>query len=157
MFSNEAFAQTAQQFMDTVYRVAYSWLKNPDDANDVTQDVLMELYRTDKQFESDIHLRNWLIRVTINRCKMLFRSPWRKTENIDDYAETLHFEQSSDQALFKAIMALDKKYRIPLLLFYYEGYSTREVASMLSISEKTVSTRLFRAKAKLRTILEEAN
>lgn len=52
-------------------------------------------------------------------------------------------------------MALDKKYRVPLLLFYYEGYSTAEIASMLSIAEKTVSTRLFRARAKLRTILEE--
>ena len=76
MFSNEAFAQNAEKYMDTVFRVAYGWLKNPDDANDVTQDVLIELYKTDKAFESDAHLKNWLIRVTVNRCKMLFRSPW---------------------------------------------------------------------------------
>ena len=74
MFSNEAFAQNAEKYMDTVFRVAYGWLKNPDDANDVTQDVLIELYKTDKAFESDAHLKNWLIRVTVNRCKMLFRS-----------------------------------------------------------------------------------
>lgn len=79
MFSNEAFAQNAEKYMDTVFRVAYGWLKNPDDANDVTQDVLIELYKTDKAFESDAHLKNWLIRVTVNRCKMLFRSPWRRT------------------------------------------------------------------------------
>ena len=96
MFSNEAFARTAERYMDTIYRVAYGWLKNPDDANDVTQDVLIELYKTEKAFESDAHLKNWLIRATVNRCKMLFRSP-----------------------------------------------------------EKTVSTRLFRARAKLKTILEE--
>lgn len=78
MFSNEAFAQNAEKYMDTVFRVAYGWLKNPDDANDVTQDVLIELYKTDKAFESDAHLKNWLIRVTVNRCKMLFRSPWRR-------------------------------------------------------------------------------
>ena len=64
MFSNEAFAQNAEKYMDTVFRVAYGWLKNPDDANDVTQDVLIELYKTDKAFESDAHLKNWLIRVT---------------------------------------------------------------------------------------------
>ena len=75
MFSNETFAQNAEKYMDTVFRVAYGWLKNPDDANDVTQDVLIELYKTDKAFESDAHLKNWLIRVTVNRCKMLFRSP----------------------------------------------------------------------------------
>lgn len=122
MFSNEAFAQNAEKYMDTVFRVAYGWLKNPDDANDVTQDVLIELYKTDKAFESDAHLKNWLIRVTVNRCKMLFRSPWRRHEDIDDYAETLSFEQPRDGELFKAVMALDKKYRVPLLLFYYEGY-----------------------------------
>ncbi len=123
MFSNEAFAQNAEKYMDTVFRVAYGWLKNPDDANDVTQDVLIELYKTDKAFESDAHLKNWLIRVTVNRCKMLFRSPWRRHEDIDDYAETLSFEQPRDGELFKAVMALDKKYRVPLLLFYYEGYN----------------------------------
>lgn len=114
MFSNETFAQNAEKYMDTVFRVAYGWLKNPDDANDVTQDVLIELYKTDKAFESDAHLKNWLIRVTVNRCKMLFRSPWRRHEDIDDYAETLSFEQPRDGELFKAVMALDKKYRAPL-------------------------------------------
>lgn len=78
MFSNEAFAQTAEKHMDTVFRVAYGWLRNPDDANDVTQDVLIELYKTDKAFESEAHLKNWLIRVTVNRCKMFFRSPGAK-------------------------------------------------------------------------------
>lgn len=155
MFSNEAFAQNAEKYMDTVFRVAYGWLKNPDDANDVTQDVLIELYKTDNAFESDAHLKNWLIRVTVNRCKMLFRSPWCRHEDIDDYAETLSFEQPRDEELFKAVMALDKKYRVPLLLFYYEGYTTAEAASMLGIPEKTVSTRLYRARAKLRTILVE--
>ena len=156
MFSNEAFVQAAQRYMDTIYRVAYGWLKNSDDANDVTQDVLVELYKTDKAFESDAHLKSWLIRVTVNRCKMFFRSPWRRLENIDDYTETLSFEQAEDRELFRTVMALDKKYRVPLLLFYYEGYSTAEVAAMLGIPERTVSTRLFRARAKLRTILEEA-
>lgn len=155
MIPNEAFAQAAEKYMDTVYRVAYSSLKNADDANDVTQDVLLDLYRADKAFESDEHLKSWLIRVTLNRCKMLFRSPWRRQDDIDDYAATLSFEDGDYLDLFRAVMALEQKYRVPLLLFYYEGYSTREVAALLSLPEKTVSTRLFRAKAKLRKFLEE--
>lgn len=155
MIPNEAFAQAAEKYMDTVYRVAYSSLKNADDANDVTQDVLLDLFRTDKAFESDEHLKSWLIRAALNRCKMIFRSPWRRREDIDDYAETLRFEDGEYLDLFRAVMALEKKYRVPLLLFYYEGYSTREVAVLLSLPEKTVSTRLFRAKAKLREFLEE--
>lgn len=153
--SKEEFAAFAEKYMDTVYRVAYSWTKNPDDANDVTQDVLIQLYKTPKEFESDSHVKNWLIRVTVNQCKMLFRSPWNRMEDIGSYADTLGFEEKSHLDLFQSLMKLDKKYRVPILLFYYEGYSTAEIASILDIPEKTVSTRLFRAKAKLKDYLKE--
>ena len=153
--SKEEFTAFAEKYMDTIYRVAYSWTKNSDDANDVTQDVLIQLYKTTKEFESDFHLKNWLIKVTVNQCKMLFRSPWRKMEDIGEYADTLGFEEKSHLDLFRAVMNLDKKYRVPLLLFYYEGYSTAEIASILGIPEKTVSTRLFRAKARLKDDLKE--
>lgn len=155
MFANETFADAAKRHMDMIYRVACGWLKNADDANDVTQDVLLELYKTDKAFDSEEHLKNWLVRVTANRCKMLFRSPWRRAENIDDYAETLRWEEPEHADLFRAVMALEKKYRVPLVLFYCEGYSTAEVASILGLNENTVSTRLHRAKAKLRDDLKE--
>ena len=153
--SKEEFTAFAEKYMDTIYRVAYSWTKNSDDANDVTQDVLIQLYKTTKEFESDSHVKNWLIKVTVNQCKMLFRSPWNKMEDIGEYADTLGFEEESHLDLFQAVMQLDKKYRVPILLFYYEGYSTAEIASILGILEKTVSTRLFRAKAKLKDYLKE--
>lgn len=153
--SKEEFSALAEKYMDTIYRVAYSWTKNSDDANDVTQDVLIQLYKTTKEFESDSHLKNWLIRVTVNQCKMIFRSPWSKMEDIGEYANILGFEEECHLDLFQAVMNLDKKYRVPILLFYYEGYSTAEIASILGISEKTVSTRLFRAKAKLKDYMKE--
>lgn len=153
--SKEEFTAFAEKYMDTIYRVAYSWTKNSDDANDVTQDVLIQLYKTTKEFTSDSHVKNWLIKVTVNQCKMLFRSPWSKMEDIGEYADTLGFEEKSHLDLFRAVMNLDKKYRVPLLLFYYEGYSTAEIASILGIPEKTVSTRLFRAKARLKDDLKE--
>ena len=151
----EEFTRFAEKYMDTIYRVAYSWTKNSDYANDVTQDVLIQLYKTTKEFESDAHLKNWLIRVTVNQCKMIFRSPWHKVEDIGKYADSLGFEDESHLDLFQAVMNLDKKYRVPILLFYYEGYSTAEIASVLNIPEKTVSTRLYRAKAKLKDYLKE--
>ena len=153
--SKEEFTAFAEKYMDTIYRVAYSWTKNSDDANDVTQDVLIQLYKTTKEFESDSHVKNWLIKVTVNQCKMLFRSTWSKMEDIGEYADTLGFEEKSHLDLFRAVMNLDKKYRVPLLLFYYEGYSTAEIASILGIPEKTVSTRLFRAKARIKDDLKE--
>lgn len=151
----EKFENLAEKYMDMIYRVAYSWTKNPDDANDVTQDVLIQLYKTNKAFESDSHIKNWLLKVTVNQCKMLFRSLWNKMEDISDYAETIGFEDESHMDLFFAVMKLDKKYRVPLMLFYYEGYSTKEISSILEIPEKTISTRLFRAKAKLEEYLKE--
>lgn len=151
----EKFENLAEKYMDMIYRVAYSWTKNPDDANDVTQDVLIQLYKTNKAFESDSHIKNWLLKVTVNQCKMLFRSLWNKMEDISDYAETIGFEDESHMDLFFAVMKLDKKYRVPLMLFYYEGYSTKEISSILEIPEKTISTRLFRAKAKLKEYLKE--
>ena len=153
--SNEEFVTYAEKYMDAIYRIAYSWTKNPDDANDVTQDVLIQLYKTTKEFESDSHMKNWLMKVTVNCCKMIFRSPWSKLEDIENYVETLGFEEETHLDLFLAVMNLDKKYRVPLMLFYYEGYSTAEIASFLDIPEKTVSTRLFRAKGKLRDYLKE--
>lgn len=153
--SKEEFTAFAEKYMDTIYRVAYSWTRNSHDANDVTQDVLIQLYKTDKEFESDFHIKNWLIRVTVNQCKMLFRSFWNKTEDLEAYADTLGYEDQSHLDLFYAVMKLDKKYRVPLLLFYYEGYATAEVSAILGIPEKTVSTRLSRAKAKLRDYLKE--
>lgn len=153
--SKEKLETLAEKFMDMIYRVAYSWTKNSDDANDVTQEVLIKLYKTNDEFESDSHIKNWLIRVTINQCKMLFRSPWNKMTDLSDYAESIGFEDESHLDLFLAVMKLDKKYRVPLMLFYYEGYSTKEISSFLGIPEKTISTRLFRAKAKLKEYLKE--
>ena len=153
--SREEFEMIAEKYMDTIYRVAYSWMRNQYDANDVTQIVLLKLYKTTKLFESDDHIKNWLIKVTVNECKMIFRSPCNRTEDITDYAKTLDFEEGQYYDLFQAVMKLDRKYRVPLMLFYYDGYSTKEISSMIGISEKTVSTRLFRAKAKLKEYLKE--
>ena len=153
--TDERFALCAKEYMDTVFRVAYGYLKNSADAEDVTQEVLLRLYKTETDFASDEHLRRWLIRVTVNCCKSIFRSPWQKRENLDDYAETLGFETEDYTALFIAVMGLERKYRLPLLLYYYEGYSVKEIGALLKLPENTVSTRLSRARAKLKAMLKE--
>ena len=131
--------------------MAYSYTKNHFDADDVTQNVLLQLYKTDKAFESEAHIKNWLMCVTVNQCKNLFRAPWRKHENLEDYANTLVFQEKDSKDFFRTVMELDKKYRVTLLLYYYEGYSIREIAQIMEIPEKTVSTRLARG----RKILKE--
>lgn len=156
MLTDERFAYLAEKYIDTVFRVAYGYMKSRADADDVTQDVLIELYKTDKEFDSDSHTKNWLIRVTVNRCKRALRSPWRRAESIDDYAETLGFEAPEYGDLFSAVMRLEQKYRTVVLLYYLEGYSGPEIARLLDVPENTVSTRLARARAKLKDLLTEA-
>lgn len=154
--TDEQFTPLAERYMDTVFRVAYSYLRCRDDADDVTQDVLIQLYKEDKAFESDAHVKNWLIRVTVNRCKNVLRAPWHKAEDIADYENTLVFEQPQYRELFDAVMSLDRRYRLPVLLYYYEGYRQREIAGLLGIPEETVRTRLARARDKLKHILSES-
>ena len=153
--TDQQFVPLAQRYMDTIFRIAYSYLRSQADADDVTQDVLIQLYKTETAFESDDHLKHWLIRVTVNRCKNIFRSPWRKVEDIADYENSLTFEAPEHRELFDAVMALDKRYRLPVLLYYYEGYSQKEIAGLLDIPEETVRTRLARARDKLKHILSE--
>ena len=155
MLTHERFAHLAEKYADTVFRVAFSYLKSREDADDVTQEVFIKLYSVDTEFESEEHIRNWLIRVTINQCRKQFRSPWRRLENIDDYAATLSFEDDNDRDLFRAVMELEQKYRSVIFLYYYIGYSTAEIADILRIPVNTVSTRLSRARARLRTMLTE--
>lgn len=153
--TNTEFENAVNQYANMIYRIAFGYLKNKEDADDAVQDVLIQLYVSDKEFETQEHIRNWLIRVTINRCKKVFKAPWHNAEPLDTYADELFCEQPDYLDLYAAVMKLNKKYRIPLILFYCDGYSTREIADFLKIPEKTVSTHLRRGKEKMREYMKE--
>lgn len=155
MTHDEEFTLRARRHMDMIFRVAYGYLKNSFDADDVTQNVLLKLYSEKQEFTSEEHLKHWLIRVTVNQCKNVFRAPWHNQESIDDYAAALGFETTEQTDLFLTVMAMDKKYRIPLLLYYYEGYSMEEISKLLSMPVKTVGTRLRRGRQQLKDQLTE--
>ena len=156
MLTDTQFSEYAQKYIDTVYRVAFSMLKNPHDADDVTQEVFLKLYTARGEFQSEAHVKNWLVKVTVNTCRNVFRTPWRKVEDIEEYAQTLAFETPEQSDLFLAVNCLDRKYRIAVHLYYFEGYSVKEIGEILGVSENTVSTRLARARGKLKAILTEA-
>lgn len=155
MFSEEQFTSLATRYMDMIFRLAFGYLKSGADADDVTQTVLLRLYDAGKSFESDAHLKHWLLRVTVNECKKLLRSPWRRTEDFETYAETLSFDGPEYAGLFEAIMALDGKCRAAVVLHYCEGYSISEISALLRVPAGTVGTRLKRAREKLRDYLSD--
>ncbi len=156
--TNAQFTDCAQRYMDTVFRIAFNYLRSGADADDVTQTVFLKLLNEKRQFESDAHIKNWLIRVTINACKNMVRSRWWHSESFEDYAATLTFDNPAHSDLFYAVMALPKKYRIPIYLHYYEEYSTAEIAAILKLPKNTICTQLRRGREQLRaSMLEEVD
>lgn len=157
MFTDEQFTRLAKRYIDTVFRVALNYLRSSVEADDVTQNVFLKLWKEKKPFQNEEHIKNWLIRVTINECKSVLRSPWRKAENFEEYAEKLRFVTTEHSELFYAVMELPKKYRMAIYLYYYEGYSTEETAEILKISKATVATHLHRGRQLLRKLLQEVD
>ena len=149
----DEFDRYVKVYKDTVFRVAYGYLRNHADADDVTQCVFVKLLRSRRSFESDEHARRWLIRVTVNECTTLYRTFRRRPENIDDYLDTLAAPDEEASDLLGQVMALPARSRVVLYLHYYEGYSTEEVAGMLGVPSSTVRTRLARGRKKLKDVL----
>lgn len=143
----------ANRYIDTVYRLALSRTKSPEYAEDITQDVFVKLMQTSKKFESDEHIKAWLITVTINCTKDLFLSSWfRKTEGLD---ENISAEETEKSDLYYALMKLPQKYRTVIHLHYYEGYRVNEIARITKATEGTVKSQLHRGREMLKNILDE--
>ena len=150
------FTAAAERHLDMVYRIALNYFRTPADAEDAAQTVMLRLWQTDTQFADDGHLRRWLVRVTLNACRDVSRSPWRRrTVPLEECREPA-FEDPGRQRLYEEVMALPAKYRLPLYLYYYEGYAVAEVGELLGLKTSTVQTRLARAREKLKRQLEEA-
>ena len=155
--TEEEFIHAVERYGDTIYRVAYSCLKNRADAEDVMQDTLLKLYREQRGFESEEHRRRWLIRVAVNQAKSLLRSSWfRRTIPLDEQLDQPVFDRPEESELFEQVMALPKNYRLALYLYYYEGYQVREVAELMRANLSTVQTWLMRARGLLQQSYKEA-
>ena len=102
----QAFRQAVEDHRDVVFRIALTYLRDRADADDIAQDVFLKLLKSDGHFESWEHLRRWLIRVTINECKSLFRKPWRRVEDIENLADSLSAVQDETKAIPRSHRAL---------------------------------------------------
>ena len=143
------------KYGDRLYAAAFNITRQRQDAEDAVQEALLRLFRSDKEFESEEHVKAWLIRVTINIAKSTCTSFWhRNTVPYEDYMDDIPFEDESDKDLMEAVLSLPDKYRIIVHLYYYEGYKTREIADTLKLSENTVKTRLLQSRKLLKNKLE---
>ena len=138
-----------------IYLIALSFLRSPEDAEDVMQNVLLKLWQRRIGFNDETHMDKWLTRVTVNESRSLLRK--RRGEVPLEEAEAVWTAPSfePEQELIRAVLALPANLRTVIHLFYYEELSVKEIASLLRLSQSAVKTRLFRGREKLKQTLEE--
>lgn len=144
--------ELTDKFFDTVYRLALSRTKDKEHAEDVTQDVFLRFLKTDTEFESEEHVKAWLIRVTINCSNSLFTSSWYK--NTAPLTEDIKFETEEKGEVYYAVMDLPVKYRTVIHLFYYEDMSVSDIAEATKSKESTVKSQLHRGREMLKNALK---
>ena len=142
-----------KEHSNMVYKIAFLMLKNKEDAEEVYQETFIKLYENFKKMKNDEHMKHWLIRVTINNCKMLLRK--RKRENLTKLDENISFEDNLNNISIEAVKKLPEKYRMVIYLYYYEQYKVQEISKILKISEGTIKSQLSRAREILKNELKE--
>lgn len=145
-----------REYGDRVFTAAFQICGNKADADDVVQDTFVKYYTLDREYESEAHLKAWLLRVAINRAKDIAGSFWRRnTVSWEEYMEELDFAAPEDSRLFQAVMGLPRKYRVPIHLYYLEEYSVEEIAKLLRCRPGTVKSQLSRGRKLLKSMLME--
>ena len=149
----ETYSKIVEQFSDMIFRIAYQSLLNFADSEDVVQEVFVKLLCHKGGFEDEEHLKAWLIRVTVNQCRDFRRMFLRRGEvPIEDM--DIPFEQK-DEFVLDELKKLSKFDRTVIYLHDYEGYTIQEISNILKKNQNTVSSRLTRARTKLKRILQE--
>ena len=138
------------EYSDMVVRVSMLAVKNKFDAEDIMQSVFLQLIKQ-REFDSKAHLKAWLIRVAINMSKDFLKSAYKK--KTVPFEESDHSFEEKDNDLFNAVGQLGSEDQAIIFMFYYEGYSAKEIGYFLGKRESAIHTRLSRARKQLKNIL----
>jgi len=156
--SKERIAENAGRMLnsygDSILRLSYSYLHNMADAEDVVQETLIKYMKTAPVFENEAHEKAWLLRVAANISKN--KIDYNKVRQADELDERLAADEREDLSfVWEAVRSLPDNMRDVIHLFYHEGYSTKEIASILDRKESTVRSDLKRGRDKLKLVLKE--
>lgn len=146
--------QTVQQYTNTIYKIALSFTKNRETAEDIMQNVFVSYITTDYTFCDNEHKKAWIIRVTINECKKYFRR--LKYQLKKDEIKIIESEDPGidHHDMYYAVMELPQKYRVVIHLYYYEQLTVKEISEILHKKENTIMSLLHRARHQLKKIME---
>lgn len=124
--------------VDRIYRLCFSYLKNKDDAFDAMQNTFIKMIQKDMLFESEEHEKGWLIVTASNICKNVLAHWWRKNVSIEEWDGLITGQNQEDTEFLMVVLNLPVKYRIPVYLHYYEGYSSVEIGKMMGKNDATI-------------------
>ena len=158
-FDNQRFDDLYQKYAVIVFRTAYNFLLNKDDAEDIVQEVFIKYLISNKTFNDDDHEKAWILTVTANLSKNVLRSKSRQNLELDDTIKIV--DHKFDKAitnhldLDEAMKKLTANQRLVIYLFYYEQIPIKNIAKIMKSNENTVKSHLLRAKSKMKTYLEK--
>lgn len=144
-----------QDYGNMIFRLAYASMRNRADAQDVLQDVLVSFMKNNPDFDNENHVKAWLIKTTANRCKNMHLSAWFRLRNDVEEFDIVYEDKTPREDILAAINLLNANERLLIHLFYYEEYTTAQIADVLHKNENTIRSQLARARKKLKADLEE--
>ena len=151
----EKMTEIYDKYSNAVYRMAFAYCKNKADAEDIMQEVFIRRFSADIVFEDEAKEKSWLLKVTVNKCRDMFRSLRYKYSltSIPLEEADIIYETQEESDVYHAVMSLPNKYRTVIHLFYYEEYTIKEISAITGDKETAIQTQLYRARKKLKDIL----
>ena len=152
--TKEQFSAKILAMERSLYRVAKSLLRNDEDCADAIQNAILKAYGKLHTLKNEEYFKTWVTRIVINESYAILRANKRLVSYEEYMSDEQAVEEEEYSPVFEEITKMKEKYRIPFVLHYVEGYTTAEIAKMLSLSEGAVKTQLFRARNQLKAQLK---
>lgn len=148
------FSDMYEKYAKSVYGVCLLYLKNKDDAEEAVTESFIRLMENKTDFENDNHAKAYLMKISVNICKNILKSAWKRNV-IHDEDVLMYMTTEEEKGLMEEVLELPPRYRMIIYMHYYEGYKAQEIANILNISLSAVLSRLSRGRKKLKDILTE--
>lgn len=156
VLTEQAFCEAAYGYRRLLYHVAYTILRDNRECEDAVQETLLRAWQKRDTLRDEAAFRFWLTRILTNTCNTMLRKNRRsQTTELDENAPAPEYDGMANRALHDAIGRLPQELRLPIILHYLEGFSTKEISMLLKRPEGTVRNRLFRARQQLKELLGE--
>ncbi len=151
--TEEKFIQAVKRNSQRLFVIAFSYLKNKHDAEDALQNAFLKLWKSKIEFDDDLGIDKWLTKVIVNDCKNFFNLSFRQNKSIEEVYDVSTFDKYFNVDLYNAVMSLNKKERLCVILFYYDDLTISDISKVTGIKESTVKSLLKRSRNKLKLML----